>query len=125
MRQFGMCGYCRCVLTDAAQTDHMDENCANADWCNLIACCGTCHADKTQHFRKGRQAELERMLASGRRNKAAWDEQWTEQDDHWARLPAWLKSRVTVERALVYAARRRAALLPAMDIEQFRYAGVK
>ena len=123
MRQFGRCGYCRGLLTDSAQTDHMDENCGNDAWDNLIACCGTCHADKTQHYRKDRRAMLASMLEAGRRNKAAWAEEWAEQDDHWAKLPGWLRERLTVETVLVHASRSRAALCPVMDIEQFRYVG--
>ena len=125
MRQFGRCGYCGVTLTDSAQTDHMDENCANDKWENLIACCGTCHCDKTQHYRKGRHAQLETMLARGRKNKATWDEEWAEEDDHYAKLPEWLRDRIEMERVVVYASRRRAAKIPAMDIEQFRYRPVQ
>jgi len=103
----------------------MDENCANDKWENLIACCGTCHCDKTQHYRKGRHAQLETMLARGRKNKATWDEEWAEEDDHYAKLPEWLRDRIEMERVVVYASRRRAAKIPAMDIEQFRYRPVQ
>ena len=130
MRQFGRCGYCRALLTDSAQTDHMDENCGNDTPGNLIACCGTCHADKTQHYRKrhlpGRGFMLASMLEVGRQNKAEWAEEWASEDDHWAKLPGWLCERLTVETVLVHASRRRAALArqaahTQLDLEQFRY----
>lgn len=121
MRQFGRCGYCTATLTDSAQTDHMDEDCTNDKWENLIACCCNCHGDKTQHYRKKRHSLLAEMLETGRRNKHVWEQEWTEQDDHYNKLPQWLKERVKVETVLVYAARRRASEMPSIDFEQFRY----
>ena len=109
-------------MTDSAQTDHMDENCTNDSPENLIACCCNCHGDKTQHFRKHRARELEQMLTRGRHNKHKWEDEWTELDDHYPKLPDWLQQRVTRERVELYASRVRASRNPvAVDLEQFRY----
>ena len=121
MRQFGRCGYCKAEMTDSAQTDHMDENCANDRWENLIACCCNCHGDKTQHYRKKREDLLRAMLETGRQNKLQWEQEWAEDDDHYGKLPDWLKERVKVDAVQVYAARRRASTLEVVDMEQFRY----
>lgn len=121
MRQFGRCGYCTVMMTDSAQTDHMDENCGNDAWSNLIACCCNCHGDKTQHYRKRRHSQLQAMLETGRQNKAAWIDEWSEQDDHYSKLPDWLRARVGEHSALVYSARQRAKCVPLIDLEQFRY----
>ena len=122
MRQFGKCGYCGDVMTDSAQTDHMDENCTNDSPENLIACCCNCHGDKTQHYRKGRIRQLNAMLHIGRLNKQRWQKEWCEMDDHYHKLPDWLRDRVTQDKVSMYASRVRASMHAApMDIEQFRY----
>ena len=123
MRQFGRCGYCTDVMTDAAQTDHMDENCTNDAWDNLIACCCNCHGDKTQHYRKKRNKPLQDMLETGRTNKARWAREWADpDDDHFAKLPHWLRLRVTEHKVIMYAARRRAETEnEPVDWERFRY----
>jgi len=86
-RQRALCGYCTQELCDAFHVDHMDENCANDAWTNLVACCGTCHARKTQHYRKGRYRELRTMLRAARANKVAWV------GAMYGDLPRWLLSR--------------------------------
>lgn len=121
MRQFGLCGYCKNTLTDSGQTDHMDENCANDKWENLIACCCNCHGDKTQHYRKKRTRELESMLATGRQNKKLWEEKWAENTDHYSCLPEWLKQRIKEDETVMYSARIRCSHQAKVDFEKFRY----
>ena len=123
MRQFGLCGYCTSVLTDSAQVDHMDENRCNDAWENLIASCCNCHGDKTQHYRKKRTTQLEAMLENGRRNKAAWKDEWAnDAEEHWDRLPHWLQDRVTQWSVCVYAARQRQTRDGTVEpFEKYRY----
>ena len=123
MRQFGLCGYCTSVLTDSAQVDHMDENRCNDAWENLIASCCNCHGDKTQHYRKKRETELEAMLGNGRRNKAAWDDEWAnDAEEPWDRLRPWLQGRVTRWSVRVYAARQRQTREGTVEpFEKYRY----
>ena len=109
-------------MTDSAQVDHMDENCGNDKPDNLIACCCNCHGDKTQHYRKNRTDELRSMLERGARNKGAWDEEWAEDDDHYAKMPLWLQNRVSPFMARMHSLARRPSAL-AQPFEKYRYHG--
>ena len=123
MRQFGFCGYCGEALTDAFHVDHKDEDCTNDHKSNLCACCGTCHANKTMHYRKGRTGELASMLLSHDGRQAVWDEQWGEDDDHWSRLPRWLRRRLTRYDTRMHFLQSRPEQ-PVVDWEQYRYRGI-
>ena len=123
MRQFGLCGYCESTLTDSAQVDHMNENRTDDAEDNLIAACCNCHGDKTQHYRKKRNAELQAMLARGKHNKARWREIWAEDDDHWAKLPEWLQERICQQKARFYSIRCRPRSAVALSLECYRYQG--
>jgi len=104
MRQFARCGYCDCVLSDAFHVDHMDENCLNDAWVNLVACCGTCHADKTMHRRKGRLDALNGMLLRASTCKLGFASRWSELDNHWKALPEWLRCRLDEHEAILHSA---------------------
>ena len=124
MRQLGRCAYCKTVLSDAMQTDHMDEDRTHDAWDNLACACGTCHANKSHHFRLKRHSLLEAMLQDARRHKAEWDTQWADEGvDHYAALPGWLQSRVSRSDARSHHARRRASAHPVadLDLEKYRY----
>ena len=125
MRQFGRCAYCRAALTDAMQTDHMDENRTNDSWHNLACACGTCHANKSQHYRLGRSSLLREMLESARAHKRQWDVEWADEYvDHYETLPPWLQGRVTRTDARSHHVRQRVRLqasVPALDLEMYRY----
>lgn len=124
LRQFGLCAYCEETLSDAMQVDHMDENRINDEWANLACACGTCHANKTQHYRKKRNQLLNEMLANATRNKNKWDAEWAEDADHGARLPGWLQCRVSPMairlRHLIEKNKRRTSP-PPIDFERFRF----
>ena len=125
MRQLGRCAYCAAVLSDAMQTDHMDEDRTNDSWHNLACACGTCHANKSLHYRLRRITLLTEMLEAARANKDKWATEWADAGiDHYASLPGWLKSRVTHEDARVYHNRQRVRLMaptPTWNIEKYRY----
>ena len=125
MRQFGKCAYCKSELTDSMQTDHMDENRTNDAWDNLACACGTCHADKTQHFRKKRETELHAMLHAATQNKNEWARTWAETGkDHFSVLPEWLRNRVDPYSAQLYHIRQRNIVYqrgPMLDLEKYRY----
>ena len=118
--QFARCAYCEQPLEDHAQVDHMDECRDNNAPENLAACCGTCHAAKTMHYRKGRP-QLHDMLQQAREFKAACTARWAEAtvDEAWDAVPDWLRSRVPRDRValLVHAHKPWTP----MDIEQFRF----
>ena len=123
MRQLGLCAYCSCALSDAMQTDHMDEDRTNDAWDNLACACGTCHADKTQHYRKGRLDELNAMLSRATENKHRWAVQWAEGSLH-DRLPEWLQYRIDTYEAQLYHIRQRNEVYPpshTLDLEIYRY----
>ena len=124
MRQFGLCAYCEQPLSDALQVDHMDENCTNDEWANLACACGTCHANKTQHYRKKRNQLLDEMLANATRNKNKWDTEWAEDADHGARLPGWLLCRVSpmaIRLRHLIEKNKRSTSPPPINFDQFRF----
>ena len=124
MRQFGFCAYCKQLLSDAFQVDHMDENRTNDDWSNLACACGTCHANKTQHFRKKRASLLDEMLQTAVINKLNWDVEWSEDTDHASRLPGWLLCRVStmaIRMRHLIEKRKRSDSPPTIDFEKFRF----
>lgn len=124
MRQFGKCGYCGVDLTDSFHVDHRDEDCGNDSRGNLCACCGTCHATKTMHYRMGRVGELSAMLLCHDRRRLGWDERWGEEDDHWCSLPEWLRCRVRRRDAqLHHLCMRPDAGAPVSSWERFRFTG--
>ena len=125
MRQLGRCAYCADMLTDAMQTDHMDEDRTNDSWHNLACACGTCHANKSQHYRMRRHSLLQDMLNTARERKANWDAQWADDGrDHHEELPEWLRGRVSRREARMHHVRRRVASQPqgtVLDLEKYRY----
>ena len=124
MRQFGLCAYCGAQLSDAMQTDHMDEDRTNDAPENLACACGTCHANKTMHFVRRRKLQLSSMLQTARDNKARWNDTWAEEDDHAAKLPRWLRARIHAMDVQLHHARQKQRLCPEpLPFEQFRYRG--
>ncbi len=124
MRQFGLCAYCAQPLSDAMQVDHMDENRTNDAWENLACACGTCHANKTQHFRKKRNELLCEMLNTAACNKLKWDTEWAEDRDHATRLPGWLLCRVNpmaIRLRHLIEKNKRSTSPPAIDFDRFRF----
>lgn len=124
MRQFGLCAYCKELLSDAFQVDHMDEDRTNDDWSNLACACGTCHANKTQHFRKKRVSLLDEMLQVAVTNKSKWDVQWSEDTNHAACIPEWLLCRVSpmaIRMRHLIEKRKRSNSPLAIDFEKFRF----
>lgn len=125
MRQLGRCAYCTSVLSDAMQTDHMDEDRSNDSWHNLACACGTCHANKSQHYRMRRDSLLNSMLNAARKNKAQWDQAWANEGrDAYEELPEWLKSRVSRTDARRHHVRQRVKQqhgAPVLDLESYRY----
>lgn len=124
MRQFGLCAYCMQPLSDAMQVDHMDEDRTNDSWCNLACACGTCHAEKTQHYRKKRTSLLDGMLCTARENKSQWDLEWSEDTHHESRLPDWLLCRVSpmaIRLRHLIEKRKRSDSPPPVDFDKFRF----
>ena len=124
MRQFGLCAYCTEPLSDAMQVDHMDENRVNDCWSNLACACGTCHANKTQHYRKKRTSLLDAMLKTAVTNKLKWDLEWSEDADHASRLPGWLLCRVSpmsIRMRHLIEKRKRSDSPAGFDFEKFRF----
>lgn len=60
------------------------------------------------------------MLEAGRKNKAQWEDEWAEEEDHYSKMPDWLRERITEHQVVVYAARQRTTYT-LVDLEQFRY----
>ena len=124
MRQFALCAYCQDPLSDAMQVDHMDENRLNDSWSNLACACGTCHANKTQHYRKKRTSLLREMLQTATLNKLKWDIEWGQDTDHSSRLPGWLLCRLNpmAIRIRHLVAKRKHSNSPIdLNIEQYRF----
>jgi len=125
MRQLGRCAYCSELLSDAMQTDHMDENRSNDSWHNLACACGTCHANKSQHYRLRRHTLLHSMLDTARKNKAQWATEWADEGrEHYEELPEWLQCRVSRLDARSHHVRQRIRLRPpspTLNLEKYCY----
>lgn len=124
MRQFALCAYCQQPLSDAMQVDHMDENRLNDSWSNLACACGTCHANKTQHYRKKRTSLLNDMLQTARSNKERWDSEWACDADHCSRLPGWLLFRVnpmSIRLHHLIEKKKRSKSPDVLDLEKYRF----
>jgi hypothetical protein len=81
--QWWACAYCLDRVGEAFKVDHLNGDCTDNSYANLVACCGDCHNRKTQACRMQGTSEeearlLSTMLAAAKRNKAEWGEpqQW-------------------------------------------------
>lgn len=121
MRQLGTCGYCRRVLCDAFEVDHVNENRCDDRESNLVASCALCHAIKSRHVRLNRDWSSMRQALHD--NLSRTRDRWRNGAGH-DELPPFLQDRVSLEECGTYAwttCSHGRQPVPFLDLEQYRY----